>query len=565
MKLIPRRYQSVSFYAFVAVMCLSTFVGNYFLYGYFLNQDQLAVSVLFEQASTLTVADLEREILASDFVLLSASTGLESAQIGDIHYTNGLGFLVAPVWLSKSYYFILVNAVCIGLFFMLVLYIKKQQQRLKKSVQLIKRSAKPVKFERLFSSNQVDDFSKPAFEPLLNTTLLGLGDVNYKAFLIIECRQGKTLTESQTKAMCLQIKQAIKIQFDGMHLVSMKCLPSGRMTLTLAKISSVLLNNIEKKLHGLISHIASGYNKELVGADVKLGLCNYRTEAHETIDQTLVYQLAEAALAVSRTNSWQHYYRLTYNHTHNHLLTLSAKQVMEVIDKKQYLFLFQPVFSIADGDILQHEALLRLRHKELGLLCAKQFLANVVSLDDQRTLDLKVLTNVLKIIENEPGYNRVSININHATLLDVTHLSQLLNMLNTQRIEHRVAFEISLQDLSGQSIELLKTIQLLAQAKVAIVLDNIEFEFKYKTQLTQLNVIGLKLDLSLVHQIEHHVLKQHSVRKIIALAIRQNIPVYATGVESKAELDVLTKLGVTGAQGHYFSEPLQQLALFSQV
>lgn len=565
MKLIPRRYQSILCCALVAVMCFFTLVGNYFLYGYFLNQDQSAVAILLEQSSVLPVSDVKKEILANNFVLFSNNTGLESTQIGDVYYANGLGFLVPPVWLSKSYYFILANTLCIGLFVMLMMYIKKQQRKLKKSVQLIKNSAKPIKFERLFTSNTVANLPKPAFEPLLNTTLLGLGEVNYKAFLIVDYRQASALTASQLKAMSLQIKQAIKTQFEGIGLVSIKCLPSGRMTITLAQISSELLINIEKKLHGLIAHIAGEYNKKLIGGDVKLGLCNYRTEAHETIDQALVYQLAEAALAVSRTNSWQHYYRLTYNHTYNHLLTFTAKQVMEIIDKKQYLFLFQPVFSIADGEILQHEALLRLRHKELGLLCAKQFLANVLSLADQHMLDLKVLTNVLKIIENESGYNRVSININHATLLDVAHLSQLLSMLNAQRIEHRVAFEISLQDLSGQSIELLKTIQLLAQAKVAIVLDNIECEFKYKTQLTQLNVIGFKLDLSLVHHIEHHVLKQHSVRKIIALALQQNIPVYATGVESKAELDVLTKLGVTGAQGHYFSEPLQQLALFSQV
>ena len=140
MKLIPRRYQSISFYVLVAVVCLFTFIGNYLLYGYFQNQDQMNVAILLEQSAMLSASDIEKEILTNDFVLLSSHSALESTQIGDVYYAHGLGFLVPPVWLSKSYYFILVNTICIGLFVILMVYIKKQQKKLNKSVRLIKNS-----------------------------------------------------------------------------------------------------------------------------------------------------------------------------------------------------------------------------------------------------------------------------------------------------------------------------------------------------------------------------------------------------------------------------------------
>ena len=69
----------------------------------------------------------------------------------------------------------------------------------------------------------------------------------------------------------------------------------------------------------------------------------------------------------------------------------------------------------------------------------------------------------------------------------------------------------------------------------------------------------------MIHQLEQSLNKQLVIKKIIRVAKAQGVDVYATGVESKMELDLLKKLGVKGAQGHFFAEPLQQLASFSQV
>ena len=48
------------------------------------------------------------------------------------------------------------------------------------------------------------------------------------------------------------------------------------------------------------------------------------------------------------------------------------------------------------------------------------------------------------------------------------------------------------------------------------------------------------------------------VRQIVASAERVNLPVYGVGVETQQELNMLKKQGVIGAQGFYFTEPLQE-------
>jgi len=51
---------------------------------------------------------------------------------------------------------------------------------------------------------------------------------------------------------------------------------------------------------------------------------------------------------------------------------------------------------------------------------------------------------------------------------------------------------------------------------------------------------------------------EKQITKIVESARYLNLPVFAVGVETQKELFMLAKLGVVGAQGFYFSEPLQE-------
>ena len=72
-------------------------------------------------------------------------------------------------------------------------------------------------------------------------------------------------------------------------------------------------------------------------------------------------------------------------------------------------------------------------------------------------------------------------------------------------------------------------------------------------------VIGLKLSYELVHLVNEKSHNQKCIKEIVDAGKMLNLPVYAVGVETQKELIMLTKLGVAGAQGFYFSEPLQEL------
>ncbi|WP_462170325.1 EAL domain-containing protein [Pseudoalteromonas xiamenensis] len=63
-----------------------------------------------------------------------------------------------------------------------------------------------------------------------------------------------------------------------------------------------------------------------------------------------------------------------------------------------------------------------------------------------------------------------------------------------------------------------------------------------------------------MHNIEVDLQRQRLVREIVTQAKLLKLPVFAIGVETHQTLLCLQKLGIKGAQGHYFSEPLQQFS-----
>jgi RNase E specificity factor CsrD len=70
----------------------------------------------------------------------------------------------------------------------------------------------------------------------------------------------------------------------------------------------------------------------------------------------------------------------------------------------------------------------------------------------------------------------------------------------------------------------------------------------------------MKLHRSIVIDIDKKVENQVFIQSLKKLAEAKNMPVYALGVENKSEWRTLLQLGVKGGQGHFFTEPVAQVA-----
>ena len=386
---------------------------------------------------------------------------------------------------------------------------------------------------------------------------------NKKLFTIIEVCQ-ITFTDTFFKSL----KAKLKSQFADVNHISLKKINSTCFTLTLNRAfldgDEIFIQQVYEAILQN-SHLFDKSKKNNLTQYLKLGGCYYCDGAN----QMMVYQLAQSALMNSQASKWLSYYFYSYKHTQTQLLALTSSDISQYIEKQRYVLLFQPVFSVLDGDILQHEALIRIRHESLGLLNASQLLPQVKPEQHKLRLDNAIVSQVLNIIHSETYYQQVSINIYNETWQDINFFKWLIDVSSHSNHGKCIVLELSEMNLINNEKSLLQVLQLLKQSNIPLILDKVEGaiiknNFNYDL-FVKYNIKSFKLNYSLVHNIHSDINKQRKVKEIISFAKAHFLPVFATGIEQKLELDTLKNLGVLGAQGHYFSEPLQELSAFSKV
>ena len=342
--------------------------------------------------------------------------------------------------------------------------------------------------------------------------------------------------------------------FKELSRVSVKLLSSGGLAITLENIPQTDIDTYTKRLHQTIYQASLLYRGDLSRKEIKIGVCNYRDGA----DQTIVYQLTRSALTLAKQSAWQHIHRVPFNYTRSTVLANSSENLSDYIGKKKFMLFFQPLFEFASGDILQHEALIRVRHKSLGMLSARQFIPQLKSDDAITLLDKTVLEHVIKLLKSEPSSLTVSINLHAFNWFDDDYWQWFGEIMKDVPATNKLQFEISEVDFY-QHRQLLKfAFSTIGSVGSSVLIDNVSSSDKIPL-LTHFKVIkGLKLSYDLIHNIDKNLKQQKLVRQIVTKAERVNLPLYGVGVETQQELNMLKKQGVLGAQGFYFTEPLQE-------
>jgi len=88
---------------------------------------------------------------------------------------------------------------------------------------------------------------------------------------------------------------------------------------------------------------------------------------------------------------------------------------------------------------------------------------------------------------------------------------------------------------------------------VKVALDDFGTGYASLTYLRRYHIDVVKLDRSFVTDIDTSPRDQRLAAAVVAMAQQLDIRVTAEGVETRAQADVVRKLGCTGAQGYLWS------------
>jgi len=346
-------------------------------------------------------------------------------------------------------------------------------------------------------------------------------------------------------------------RFSAYPRCSVKYLNSGALAVTLEQVAWGDVSSISKKMHEEVFQLLLANRGDLSRKVVKLGGCYYQPKS----DQTQVYQLARSALSIAANNAWQHIHLTPLNKTHEISIKNSEEDFIQYIEDGRFILFFQPLFCFATQDISQSEALLRVRHEKLGLIAAKQFVPQLHSKESLWTLDTLIIEHTFKVLKKDAGHLLVSVNVHVINWCEPKFALWLLEKLKQSKLTNRVLFEMALDDFCQHRQALESVIEQLDELDTGLVLDRVSEPFNVIDLKQVKSIKALKLAFDLVHNIDESLMQQKAVRRIVRQGKQLDLPVYAVGVETQSELQCLQRLGVKGAQGYYFSEPLQQLEL----
>jgi EAL domain-containing protein (putative c-di-GMP-specific phosphodiesterase class I) len=212
---------------------------------------------------------------------------------------------------------------------------------------------------------------------------------------------------------------------------------------------------------------------------------------------------------------------------------------------------FQPIVHAKGRTRFAYEALLRSADKSLphpgAILDAAERLEKIP------TLGRAVRTQCAKVITESPAERGVVfINLHLLDLFD-KQLTSPFSPLS--KVASRVVLEITERtSLEGQH-DVRYRVAELRELGFRIAIDDLGGGHARMGTFTPLDCDFVKLDMSLVRDIDKHPMKQRLVRSVTELCKEQGTKIIGEGVETEPEARVLVDLGCDYLQGYLIAKP----------
>jgi len=252
------------------------------------------------------------------------------------------------------------------------------------------------------------------------------------------------------------------------------------------------------------------------------------------------------------------------------LAAASAKFAVEqglrkALENGEFELVYQPEFGIDGHGVELVEALLRWRRPDGRLASPGEFLA--VAEESGLIMDMSdwvLRTAVATAARWHHGMwpqARVAVNVSSRQLIDSFFVARIKALLIEYRLPPR-CIEIELTETVLQTgAATLEALRQLRAHGIAIALDDFGTGYSSLASLQQLPLTRIKLDRSLVNDIDTSPRAFAIAHSIISLAKSLELEVTAEGIERQGQLALLTGERPLVVQGFLFSRPLSETEL----
>jgi diguanylate cyclase (GGDEF)-like protein len=230
-----------------------------------------------------------------------------------------------------------------------------------------------------------------------------------------------------------------------------------------------------------------------------------------------------------------------------------SKKVKEAIEEKRFCLYYQPIIDPKNEDIVEYEALIRMIDSNGSTIPPSYFLPAAKQSRLYPLISQFVVTEVFKMLESTPYH--YSINLSVDDIFDKPTKEFLMQKLRTSSHSKRLIFELLESEGIENYQEVSSFIADVKQYGCRIAIDDFGTGYSNFAHILQLDVDILKIDGSLIRNIDNDQNAQTVVTAITEFSKRLGLKTVAEFVHSEAVYNKCNELGVDYLQGYYISEP----------
>ncbi len=240
------------------------------------------------------------------------------------------------------------------------------------------------------------------------------------------------------------------------------------------------------------------------------------------------------------------------------------KEIKEALKEGRMVPFFQPIVN-AKGEVLKYEVLVRLEQESeegMKIISPALFLDIAIKTKQYKYITralIKQSFEVMKDLETD-----FSINLLFADMQD----RDTMQFLKEQILLHELGDRLVLEIVESEDItdyELLKSmVERFRAMGVRIAIDDFGSGFSNYTYILEISPDYLKIDGSLIKEINEDEKMHKLVKSIQMLCSSLGIKTIAEYIHSQEVFDVCKKLDITEYQGFFFSAPINTEALLER-
>jgi len=254
-----------------------------------------------------------------------------------------------------------------------------------------------------------------------------------------------------------------------------------------------------------------------------------------------------------------------------HRLTVETA-LFRALDRRELQLYHQPILEMTTGEVIGFEALMRWRQGDGTIVSPAEFIpiaeetGTIVPIGSWALIE--ALTQLRSWIDDgvcSPTAN-MSVNVSPRQLADPNFPSIVHEALQLSGVSpHLLWLEVTEGIMITEPELALATLRRLRSLGVRVAIDDFGTGYSSLSLLQKFPLQRIKIDRAFVHGVADNNNDRSLVRTIIAMGSTLGLDMVAEGVETVQQLQVLSELGCTKAQGYLISHPVPADAMRTTV